>query len=307
MDAENERLLKIANERVAISCCEPDAIFNGAKGSEIWLNEKPLLDFACGPGVANVGHNHPEVLREIIRVYEHNEAGWGGNMLMNKYQILLAEKLCELTPGKFPKRVFFSNSGGEAVEAAIYACLKKRPERRGILSFVGDFHGRLGFSRTATTSKPLHVEGLPGIEKTFFLAFPAVNPETPLKESFLKCINTPEKYMTYVENTIGPFLNEINFVVLELIQGEGGINVAQKAMIQVLVKYLQENKIWVIVDEVQTGLGRTGKMWASELYEIEPDIMTVAKALSGGVIPIGATILREDLSFQKTAEHCNTF
>ena len=293
---------------VTTSVWEPDVIFTKAKGAKIWLNNKPYLDFACGPGVANIGYNRPEIIKEIKRVYSRNEAGYGGNMLLNKYQLALAEELCRITPGKFSKRVFFSNSGGEAVEAAIIACMKRRPERPGMVSFLGDFHGRLGFGRTATTSKLLYMEGLPrGIQKAHFLAFPAENPETPLKKEFLEKFSTAEKYLNYVENTIGPFIHEINFALFELIQGEGGINVAKKEMIQALVGYLRKNKIWVIIDEVQTGLGRTGKMWASEIYEIEPDIMTVAKALSGGVIPIGATILREDLDYQQIGEHCNTF
>lgn len=301
-------LLETAASRITISAWNPDLIFTKAKGSTIWLNDKPYLDFASGPGVSNIGHNHPEVIETVCRVLKKNEAGWGGNMLLNKYQITLAERLCELTPGKFPKRVFFSNSGGEAVEAAVLACMRSRPERPGMVSFIGDFHGRLGFGRTATTSKPLHVEGLPwGVHKAFFLVFPAENPETLKKEEFRSNFSTAAAYMNYVENTIGPFLNEINFALFELIQGEGGINVAQKEMIQALFQYLRDNKVWIIVDEVQTGLGRTGEMWASDIYEAEPDIMTVAKALSGGVVPIGATILREELAYKKISEHCNTF
>lgn len=308
MSAYYTKLLKKAAQYVAISTWETDLIFTRAKDVKIWLNNESYLDFGCGPGVGNVGHNHPEVLKAVKRVYDNNEAGWGGNELLNKYQILLAEQLCELTPGKFPKRVFFSNSGGEAVEAAVIACIKRRPERRGMLSFIGDFHGRLGFGRTATTSRRMHFESMPqGIEKFYPLIFPVDNPETPAMKEFMDNHSTPEKYMAYVEIQIGRFINEINFALLELVQGEGGINIAKKKMVQSLVEYLKENKVWVIIDEVQTGLGRTGKMWASDIYEIEPDIMTVAKALSGGVVPIGATILRENLGFKQLLEHCNTF
>lgn len=293
---------------VATSAWEPNVIFTKAKGAKIWLNNEPYFDFACGPGVANVGHNHPAVLKTIKQVYDNNEAGYGGNMLLNKYQLALAEELCQITPGKFSKQVFFSNSGGEAVEAAILACLKRRPERRGMVSFIGDFHGRLGFCRAATTSRQIHFEQMPWwTEKSFFLAFPAENPETPSKQELLDYLSTPGKYMRYVENTLGPFINDINFALFELIQGEGGINVAREETMRALVEYLRKNKVTVVIDEVQTGLGRTGKMWASDIYKIEPDIMTVAKALSGGVIPIGATVMREELAFKQTGEHCNTF
>lgn len=308
MKVNYAKLAESAAKNVATSVWKPGLMFEKAKGSTIWLNGKPYLDFATGPGVSNIGHNHPEVIEAVKRVLDNDEAGWGGNMLLNKYQVELAEKLCELTPGKFPKKVFFSNSGGEAVEAAVLACMRRRPERPGMVSFIGDFHGRLGYGRTATTSKPLHIEGVPwGVQKAFYLVFPAVNPETPAKKEFMDNFSTTEKYLNYVENTLGPFINEINFALFELVQGEGGINVANKEMIQALFAYLKKNDVWIIGDEVQSGLGRTGHMWASDFFEVEPDIITVAKALSGGVVPIGATIIREELAYKKTSEHCNTF
>ncbi len=300
--------MKQPPNHMAVSAWEPGVFLTKAKGAKIWLNKKPYLDFACGPGVANIGYNHPDVLKTVRRVMDNNETGYGGNMILNKYELELAYELCRLTPGKFPKKVFFSNSGGEAVEAAMLACMKRRPERRGMVSFIGDFHGRLGFCRNATTSRAMHFERMPwSVEKSFFLAFPAENPETRLKQDFLDVISTTNNYMQYVENVIGPFINDINFAIFELIQGEGGINIAKKEIVQALIGYLRKNNVWVIIDEVQSGLGRTGKMWASDIYEVEPDIITIAKALSGGVMPIGATIMRDEVSFKQPSEHCNTF
>src|SRR3989338_2336622 len=244
MDASYRDLLSKSVKHVATSVWKSDLLFTKAKGTKIWLNGKPHLDFACGPGVANIGWNHPEVVETVCRVLRNNEAGWGGNMLINRYQAELAERLCQITPGNFSKKVFFSNSGGEAVEAAIIACMKRRPERPGMLSFIGDFHGRLGFGRTATTSKRLHIEGLPqAMPKAFYLVFPAENPETLLKRYFSSNLSTPQQYMRYVENTIGPFLKEINFAIFELVQGEGGINIAEKEVINLLFQYLRENGI----------------------------------------------------------------
>jgi acetylornithine/succinyldiaminopimelate/putrescine aminotransferase len=299
----------MSGDCVAISCWKPNLFLTKAKGSKIWLNSRPYLDFACGPGAANIGWNHPEVKKTLKRVLDNNETGWGGNMILNKYQEALALELCRITPGKYSKRVFFSNSGGEAVEAAILACIKRRRERRGIVSFTGDFHGRLGLSRTATTSRSMHFEGMPqAMERFFPLIFPSENPETSAIKAFMDNFSTVKGYMGYVENQIGPFVNEINFALLELIQGEGGINVAKKEILQALAAYLKVNKILIIADEVQTGLGRTGRMWASELYEIEPDIIVTAKGLSGGGLEaIGATIMPEELSYQEFGEHCNTF
>lgn len=300
--------LKKAQEYVAVSAWKQDYLVTKAEGCKIWLNDKPCLDFACGPGVANVGWNHPEVHEVIKRVLDAKASGYGGNMILNSYQIDLAENLAAITPGKFSKRVFFSNSGAEAVEAAMLACLKKRPARRGFTAFIRDFHGRTGYSRAATTSREMHFERLPqGLGKFYPLVFPAHNPETAAGNRFMAMCPRPEDYLVYVENAIGPFINEINFAVLELVQGEGGINIAQWQTLKLLVDYLKKHKVFVIIDEVQSGLGRTGKMWACDHCEIEPDIITTAKALSGGLIPIGATIMREDLSYQQIGEHCNTF
>ncbi len=301
-------LFEKAERYLAVSGWKKRKLFTKAKGAKIWLNDKPLLDFACGPGVANIGYNHPEILETLREVFEKDAAGWGGNMFFNEYQIRLAEALAESTPGKFGKKVFFSNSGGEAVEAAILACLRRNPDRHAMLTFTGDFHGRLGFGRGATSSKALHVEQVPwAMPKIFFLPFPSKYPETKVKGWLAEAIGKTDAYMCLVETTIGPFLKEIGFALFELVQGEGGINIARKEIIQELFLYLRKNNIPIIVDEVQTGLGRTGCMWASELYEVEPDIITVAKALSGGVIPIGATIMRDELSYKKEGEHSNTF
>lgn len=297
-----------AEKYLAVSGWKPRVLFSKAQGAKIWLNGKPFLDFACGPGVANIGYNHPEILEVMREIFESNGAGWGGNMFLNEYQIRLAEALTESTPGNFGKKVFFSNSGGEAVEAAILACLRRNPDRHAMLTFTGDFHGRLGFGRGATSSKPLHVERVPwAMPKIFFLPFPAENPETEVKQWLRSALEMPHKYMSLVETTVGPFLKEIGFALFELVQGEGGMNVASKEIIRELFQYLREHNIPIIVDEVQTGFGRTGRMWASEIYGVEPDIMTVAKALSGGAIPIGATIMRDELAYQKVGEHSNTF
>jgi len=293
----NKEWLERANKVVANSTFSTDIVFARAEGVGFFDTEgKFYYDFASGPGVANIGWNHPKLVAAVQELLQKGESGYGGNEILNPYWIKLAEKLVELTPGNFPKRVFPSNSGGEAVEAGIIACMLKRPERKAILTFNGDFHGRMGYARTATTSKSVHFMNLPqGVERAHYLIFPEANYERSYN------------YKDYLDSQIGRFAKDINVAVIELVQGEGGINVASNWAMDDLMSFLQENGIYVLVDEVQTGFGRTGKMWACEHYGIEPDIMALAKGASGGVSPIGLTVLREELNFSDSRGHSNTF
>lgn len=293
----NKEWLERANKVVANSTFDTNIVFTRAEGVGFFdANGKFYYDFASGPGVANIGWNHPKLVAAIRELLEKGESGYGGNEILNPYWIQLAEKLVELTPGKFPKRVFPSNSGGEAVEAGIIACMLKRPERKAILTFSGDFHGRMGYARTATTSKSVHFMNLPqGVERAHYLIFPEVSNSDPLS------------YAAYVTRQIDRFVKDINVAVIELVQGEGGINVAEKKCIRFLIDYLRNNGVYILVDEVQTGFGRTGKMWVCEHYGVEPDIMALAKGASGGISPIGLTVLREELNFSDSRGHSNTF
>jgi 4-aminobutyrate aminotransferase len=287
---------------LATSTYDPNIVATRYKGSRFWdIAGKEYLDFATGPGVANIGWNHPELTRALADFILKDHAGYGGNELLNPWQILLAKKIASLLPGGDYK-VFFSNSGGEAVEAGTILSFLRRPERRAILSFVGDFHGRMGFSRAATTSKPEHFLRLPQAERAHYLIFPGDNPESGGFDRF-----RTYNYMTYVEDQIGRFIDDVSLAVFELIQGEGGINVAYLEAIRPLIAYLRTHGVLIMVDEVQTGFGRTGKFFSFEHYDIEPDIVTIAKATSGGLIPIGITAFRKELDFRKPREHSNTF
>lgn len=293
---------EVARRVLATSTYPPELIATRFKGSRFWdIEGKEYLDFAVGPGVANLGWNHPELTQALRNFIEMDQCGYGGNELMNPWQILLAQKIADILPGGDWK-VFFSNSGGEAVEAGTISSFLRRPERRAILSFVGDFHGRMGFGRAATTSKPEHFLRLPQAERAHYLIFPGDNPETGGFARF-----RTYDYMAYVEDQIGRFTDDIDLAVLELIQGEGGINVAAYDWMRDLVAYLKARDIRVMVDEVQTGFGRTGAFFSFQLYGIEPDIVTIAKAASGGLIPIGITACKKHLDFQKPREHSNTF
>lgn len=283
------------------------------KGSRFWdVEGRPYLDFATGPGVANIGWNHPKLTKALAEFILSDQAGPGGNEILNPWVITLAEKIISMLPGgekvwdwdAVPDfKAFFSNSGGEAVEAANILSFIRRPERKSVLSFIDDFHGRMGLSRAATTSKPVHFLNIPHAVRLRELIFPGNN----LTNRNLDFLRDPDKYLDYAEAQIGRFLDDIDLAVIELIQGEGGINVAYGDAIRALVMYLREHDIRICVDEVQHGFGRTGKFFAFEYYGIEPDIVTIAKAASGGLIPIGITVFKKELDFKKPREHSNTF
>lgn len=275
------------------------------KGCRFWdIEGRPYLDFAAGPGVANIGWNHPELTNALAEFILSDQAGCGGNEILNPWVIMLAEKIISMLPGgEKVWKAFFSNSGGEAVEAANILSLIRRPERKSVLSFIGDFHGRMGLSRTATTSKPVHFLNIPHAMRLRELIFPGNNPANRNLD-FLK---DPDKYLDYAEAQIGRFLGDIDLAVIELIQGEGGMNVAYGDTIRALVNYLREHNIRICVDEIQHGFGRTGKFFAFEYYGIEPDIVTIAKAASGGLFPIGITVFKKELDFKNSREHSNTF
>ena len=258
----------------------PVVIVKG-KGLKIWeFDGNQYLDFFPGWAVSGLGHCHPMVvnavrnyLKKIIHV---------PNNYYNMVQGKLAQRIVE---NSFEGRVFFCNSGAEANEAAIklvraYGNQKKKYE---IITMYNSFHGRTLATITAT--------GQAKYQKGF----------EPL----------PAGFKTVPFNDIKALENAINDttagIMLELIQGEGGINVAEEDYVSAIRKICNDKDIILIFDEVQTGMGRTGKMFSFEHYGIEPDIMTLAKSLGGG-LPIGAMVaskrFREVL---KPGMHASTF
>jgi acetylornithine/N-succinyldiaminopimelate aminotransferase len=261
----------------------PVALVRG-EGSRVWdSNGKEYLDFTGGIAVTALGHSHPKVvgtLREQAATLVHVS-----NYFHIPQQAQLAALLCEHS---FADRVFFSNSGAEANEAAIKLARKWAKERgssdRGdIISMRGGFHGRTLATVTATAQEKYHhgFEPLPG-------GFKYVN------FNDLKALERAIDSRTAA-------------VLVEPIQGEGGINVPDDGYLPGLRKLCDEAGIALILDEIQTGMGRTGKLWGYEHSGITPDIMTLAKALANGV-PIGATLATEDVAQAFTpGTHGSTF
>lgn len=259
-------------------------VFSNGKGCKLWdVDGKEYLDFVAGLAVVNLGHCHPNVVAAIKEQAER--LIHVSNYYHNEPMIELARLLCE---NSFAEKVFFCNSGAEANEAAIklsrkYAKENLGPEKFEIITMLKSFHGRTMATITATGQERFHK----GFE--------------PLLEGF--------KYVAYndLEAVRGAISKKTCAIMMEPIQGEGGVNVPSKEYIQELRKLCNEQGILLIFDEVQTGIGRTGKLFAYEHFGIEPDIMTLAKGLANGV-PIGAMLTKDKFaSAFVPGAHASTF
>jgi acetylornithine/N-succinyldiaminopimelate aminotransferase len=226
-----------------------------------------------------VGHCHPQVVEAICEqaaVLSHVS-----NLYYSGPQAELAEKLVEKSmPGG---KVFYANSGAEANEAAIKLARKNNPGRYKIITAKGSFHGRTLAALTAT--------GQPKYQKSF----------TPLVEGFSYAVfNDQDSFAALVDDQTAA-------IMIEPIQGEGGVHVADESFILGLRRLCDQNGLLLIFDEVQCGMGRTGKLWAFENWDVRPDLLTAAKGLGGG-LPIGALIAGEPYKdvFQP-GDHASTF
>jgi len=225
-----------------------------------------FLDFTSNIGSCPLGYSHPEIL-EVIKNYSSVEKGVhkiAGQDFYCEEHFDIARKLLSIS--KNNSKVFFINSGAEAVENAIKIAYKKMGPLPGI-SCISDFHGRTLGALSFTLSKE--------VQKTNF-------PELPVKRIKF-CTDDSDPQINQLESLLKEY--RVAFIITEIIQGEGGLNVASKLFIQHIRKLADEYKVPLIFDEIQSGMGRTGKWWAYEHYGVEPDIMTVAKALQ-----VGATV-----------------
>ena len=260
----NQELIKLTNKHIAKTYGRyPIGLVRG-KGTTVWdASGKKYIDFVAGLAVNNLGHCPPTVVKAIRK--QAGKLLHVSNLYHIEPQSQLASELTRLT---FADKFFFCNSGTEANEAAIKLARRwfydnGQPKRFEIITMSDSFHGRTMASLSATAQKKIH---------TGF---------TPLLPGF--------KYVPF--NNIAAFkkalTKKICAVLIEPIQGEGGVNLAQETYLKTLRKICNEKGILLIFDEIQTGFGRTGSLFAYERYKIKPDIITLAKALGGG-IAIGA-------------------
>jgi len=226
------------------------------------IDGNAFLDFTSNIGTCPLGYSHSEII-EVLKEYSKNGIHKiAGQDFYCEEHAKIAQKVASIVPKNF--KTFFINSGAEAVENAIKIAYKKMGPLPGV-SCTNAFHGRTLGALSFTFSKP--------IQKANF-------PELPVKKIKF-CINDNDVEIDSIERLLGE--NKIAFILSEVIQGEGGCNVASKQFIKNLRKFANQYGVPLILDEVQSGMGRTGKWWAFEHYEVKPNIMSIAKALQVGV------------------------
>jgi 4-aminobutyrate aminotransferase len=246
-----------------------------------------LLDFTAGIAVTATGHCHPEVVAAIVD-QASRLIHMSGTDFYYAPEIELAERLARLAPGAEPKRVFFTNSGAESVEAALKLA-RFHTGRQRVISCYGAFHGRTYGAMSIGGSKSIHQRGfgplLPGVHRIPFNCNEAL-----LEEHF---------------HTVCP-ADEVAAIFVEPIQGEGGYRLPEPNFLPMLRHVCDEHGILLVADEVQSGMGRTGKMFSIEHFGVEPDIICLAKGIASGM-PLGAIVARADLMDWPPGSHASTF
>lgn len=261
-----------------------------------------FLDFTAGIAVVATGHCHPRVV-EAIQKQAARLIHMSGTDFYYEEMAELAEKLAAIAPGGGPRRVYFGNSGTEAVEAAIKLA-RYATGREKFISFFGAFHGRTLGALSLTASRQIQKKGfgtlLGGVYHAPY-AYPYRSGKTPA-ECAADALN-------YIEDTLFRMVlppGEVAGIIVEPIQGESGYVVPPVEFLRGLREIADRHGILLIADEVQCGMGRTGRWWACQHFDVVPDILTVAKGISSGM-PLSATIARADLMQWTPGAHASTF
>jgi 4-aminobutyrate aminotransferase len=282
----------------------PLVVDRGA-GAMLWdVDGNRFLDFAAGIAVCATGHSHPEVVR-VIREQSERLIHVSGTDFFVPNMVDLARKLCATTPGTFSKRVYFGNSGAEAIEAAMKLA-RYHTKRKNFIAFYGCFHGRTFGALSLTSSKTVQRRNFgPFVPGAFHTPF-AYCYRCPLNLEYPSCEIACAQFMekTLFKTVVEP--ESVAAIVVEPIQGEGGYVVPPKEFFEVLTEIADRHGILIIADEVQSGMGRTGKFWASEHFNFVPDIIATAKGIASG-LPLSAIIAREDVMDWTPGAHASTF
>lgn len=263
-----------------------------------------FLDCAAGIAVTSTGHSHPAVVAAIIdqaQKFLH----MSGTDFYYEPQVQLAEAFDDIAPIAAPTRSFFSNSGTEAIEAAMKLA-RYSTRRHGIVAFLGSFHGRTLGSLSITSSKAIQRKGFgPPMAGTYHAPY-ATCYRCPVGKRPESCA---AECLDYLEDQVLVSLvspDEVAAVVVEAIQGEGGYVVPAPQFHQRLRDLTTKHGILLVLDEVQSGMGRTGKMFGIEHFGVEPDIVAVAKGVASG-LPLGVTTARADVMTWPPGAHASTF
>ena len=260
-----------------------------------------FLDFTAGIAVVATGHCHPAVVA-AIQEQAAKLIHMSGTDFYYQPQIDLAQRLAELAPGRSPKRVFFTNSGAESLEAALKLARWHTGRSRAI-AFLGAFHGRTYGAMSLSGSKLVHRRGFsPLVPDIHHVPYPR-GPEARTTPNYGKlCVKHIED--TLLKRVVPP--EEVAAVFVEPIQGEGGYHVPPPDFLAALRAMCDRYGMLLVADEVQTGMGRTGKLFAVEHWGIEPDIICLAKGIASGM-PLGAMIARDEVMDWPSGSHASTF
>jgi 4-aminobutyrate aminotransferase len=263
-----------------------------------------FLDFNAGIAVVATGHCHPQVV-EAIQQQAARLIHMSGTDFYYEEMVALAEKLSEIAPGDVPRRVSFGNSGAEAVEGAIKLA-RWSTGREKIIAFFGSFHGRTMGALSLTARKAVQRAGfgplIPGVVHTPYPNCYRCPFGKAADSCAVECVKHIEDTLL---KTIAP-AEETAAIAVEPVQGEGGYIVPPRKFFDELKRVAEQNGILLVFDEVQSGMGRTGKMWAAQHFDAVPDIFAVAKGIASGM-PLGATVARADLMTWPPGAHASTF
>lgn len=279
-----EEIIQAEKDHVLGTYTRPPFVLERGEGMTVYdTTGKAYLDFGSGIAVNALGHAAPEVAQACLT--QIGELNHTSNLYHSAPHAKLAQQLCQHS---FADKVFFTNSGTEAVEAALkfarkYASVNYGTHKHQFVAFENGFHGRT-FGSLSVTAREKY--------------------QAPFRPLVPGAVIAPFNDIEALENTIG---SETCAVIVEPVQGEGGLHTATPDFMQALRQLCDQHDAVLIVDEIQSGLGRTGKLWGYQHFDISPDMMTVAKALGGG-LPIGAALLSDKAAAAiSVGDHGSTF
>ncbi|MCW3998348.1 MAG: acetylornithine/succinylornithine family transaminase [Candidatus Bathyarchaeota archaeon] len=274
------KIIDIENNLMANVFAKKKIVLEKGKGVLVWdIHGKEYLDFSSSYGVAALGHSHPKIVKAINEQTKKLISCHSG--FYNPKRAELLQKIVNLTPNELNK-IFLSNSGAESIECAIKLA-RKYTGKTEIISFMGGYHGKTMGALSATWDKKYR------------------KPFEPLIPDFK---HIPPNNLAKLQDAI---TDKTAAVLLEPVRGESGVRVSSQGFLQGVKKICDNKHVLLILDEVQTGFGRTGKFFSAEHWKIIPDILCLAKPFAGG-LPIGITIAKENImSSLKIGEHTSTF
>jgi len=308
--AETERLLKVDEICISPSYTRDyPFIMHRGDGMEVMdIDRNVFMDFTAGIAVNATGHGHPVVKKAMIDQI-NRFVHMSGTDFYYKPQIDLASKLRDIAPFEFiGGKIFFGNSGAEAIEAAMKLARYNR-KASTYIAFYGAFHGRTMGAVSLTASKPIQRGGFEPLSIVNHVPYADCyrcpfncKKEDCVKNNSYQCIQFITDFV--LGKKVDP--SDVAAIVVEPIQGEGGYIVPPRGWLEALVRIAKHNNIPIVFDEVQSGMGRTGKWWACQHTDAFPDMITTAKGLASGM-PISALLARDNLMEWEPGKHASTF